>query len=169
MRKERTSPWTFVPMREEYGKQICGWRYPAPYTGFNWPAWELLSERSEEFADPAIRREQYEAVVDERGELCGFVQFFPLEGWIRLGLGLKPERCGQGSGVLFVASIVRRAMERSPHHKIDLEVQTFNARAIRVYRKAGFVIADTYERGTRTGPDRVHCMVFEGGPNLDMV
>jgi len=163
MRKEQTASWIFVPMLEEHAKQICRWRYPEPYAGFDWPSWDVLTERAEEIGDPVIRQEQYEAVLDEKGELCGFVQFFPLEGWTRIGLGMKPERCGQGSGVSFVSSIVQRATERNPRHKIDLEVQTANARAICVYRKAGFVIADTYERNSRAGPDLFHCMVFEGG------
>lgn len=155
--------WHFVPMTEDHGRQICTWKYPEPYAVFNWSPWDELEARSEEFADPAIRREQFEAVLDERGELCGFAQFFPLEGWTRLGLGLRPDRCGHGLGRSFTEAIVARALQRTPHNRVDLEVLTSNRRAIRVYRKAGFAVSDTYVRNTPTGPDEFHCMVYEGG------
>jgi ribosomal protein S18 acetylase RimI-like enzyme len=149
-------------MQEEHGKQICGWSYPEPYSVFNWSDWDELAARSEEFGDPGIRSSQYEAVFDESGELCGFAQFFPLEGWTRLGLGLRPDLCGQGLGPSFTQAIVDRARQRTPHNGIDLEVLTSNTRAIRAYAKTGFAIRDTYVRPTPTGPDEFHCMVYEG-------
>ncbi|GAA3410213.1 GNAT family N-acetyltransferase [Paenibacillus hodogayensis] len=153
--------WRFVPMTEEHGKSICKWRYPEPYDIFNWTPWEQLKERTEEFGDPAIRREQFEAVLDGSGELCGFAQFFPLAGWTRLGLGLKPELCGRRLGPSFTKAIAERARQRKPLDGIDLEVLTFNVRAIRAYEQAGFAIHDTYVRNTPTGPAEFHCMQLE--------
>lgn len=161
--------WRFVPMEEEHGRQICLWRYPEPYAIFNWSPWEELEARSEEFGDPAIRREQFEAVLDRNGQLCGFAQFFPLVGWTRLGLGLRPDLCGQGLGASFTGAIVRRAKERSREGGIDLEVMTSNIRAQRAYLKAGFAIRDTYVRNTPTGAAEFHCMVYEGGARPDVV
>jgi len=149
-------------MTEEHGRQICTWRYPEPYAVFNWSPWAELERNSEEFANPHIREEQFEAVLGDDGQLCGFAQFFPLTGWTRLGLGLRPDLCGQGLGPSFTLAIVGRAMERKPMDKIDLEVLTSNLRAIRAYTKIGFVIHDTYVRNTPTGPDEFHCMVYEG-------
>lgn len=152
--------WTFVPFEERHGQQVCAWRYPAPYDIYNWTPWEQLLERAEEFADEAVRAEQYEAVLDADGRLCGFVQFFPIVGWTRLGFGMRPDLCGQGLGPDFVQAVTARAQERQPENRIDLEVLTFNERAIRAYRKAGFEITDTYVRNTPTGPDEFHCMVY---------
>ncbi|TMV48179.1 GNAT family N-acetyltransferase [Paenibacillus mesophilus] len=167
---EQSEPkWLFVPMEEEHGKQICLWRYPEPYSVFNWSPWKELEARSEEFGDPGIRKEQFEAVLDDTGELCGFAQFFPLVGWTRLGLGLRPDLCGQGLGPSFTGAIVGRAMQRQPQNRIDLEVLTANVRAKRAYLKAGFAIRDTYVRNTPTGPDEFHCMVYEGGPRPTVV
>lgn len=162
-------PWRIVPMQEEHARAICGWRYPPPYDIYNWSPWEELDARNEEFADTELRRSQYAAVVEDSGRLVGFGQWFPLIGEdggaiLRLGLGLKPELCGQGLGIgeAFVLLLVEEAHRRSPGCQVDLEVLVWNERAIRTYRNAGFVITDTYVRDTPTGPDEFHCMVLVG-------
>lgn len=150
------------PLTEAQARRICTWRYPAPYDLYNWPDWNVLEAKNEEFADPAIRREQYRAVTTRDGELAGFAQLFPLEGWTRLGLGLRPDMCGQGVGPDFVRAIADHAKREYPERKVDLEVMTWNERAIRTYIKAGFVIRDTYVRSTPTGPGEFHCMEDAG-------
>jgi ribosomal protein S18 acetylase RimI-like enzyme len=92
--------------------------------------------------------------------LCGFAQLFPLVGVTRLGLGLRPDLCGRGLGSAFSKLIAQEARTRRPANEIDLEVLVWNTRAIKAYERAGFHIADTYERGTPTGPDIFHCMVY---------
>lgn len=121
----------------------------------------MLQEQSE-FADPQIRAEQYRAVVDENGLLSGFVQFFPIVGVTRLGLGLRPDLCGtrKGIGTQFVRLLAGEAKQQAPHQEIDLEVLVWNERAIRTYQRAGFTITDTYERWTPTGMADFHCMVY---------
>ncbi|MCP3775262.1 GNAT family N-acetyltransferase [Paenibacillus sp. MZ04-78.2] len=149
-----------VPMQEDHGPDVCTWSYPTPYDLYHWNSWEQMIARGEEFADPRIRKAQYRAVLDEAGELCGFAQFFPMVGVTRLGLGLRPDLCGQGSGEAFVRAIVREAKRSAPDNEIDLEVLTWNRRAIRTYERAGFVIMDTYERPTPEGTGEFHCMVW---------
>ncbi len=152
--------FTLRPLSETDGRQICGWRYEPPYDEYNWPEWERMAADGIEFADPAIRQEQYCAVYDEEAELCGFAQFFPLAGVTRLGLGLRPDLCGRGLGQAFVEAVVREAARRAPDNEIDLEVLVWNHRALKVYEKAGFVRTDTYERMTPAGMKAVHCMVY---------
>lgn len=114
-----------------------------------------------EFGDPVLRDMQYAAVLAEDGSFIGFAQFFPLgASVIRLGLGLRPNLCGQGLGALFVRTIAEEALRRSPGCEVDLEVFTWNTRAIRTYEKAGFITEDTYMRPAPDGPHEVHCMVF---------
>lgn len=122
----------------------------------------MLREQTE-FADPHIRAEQYRAVVDASGELSGFVQFFPIVGVTRLGLGLHPDLCGKGSGigVQFVQLLTREALRHAHGQEIDLEVLVWNERAIRTYERAGFTITDTYEKQTPTGMSNFHCMVYD--------
>ncbi|ANE45943.1 hypothetical protein SY83_06175 [Paenibacillus swuensis] len=154
--------YTLRPMTVEDAETVAAWRYLPPYNVYNNPAWEDMLASSFEFADAEIRAEQYRSVVNGNGTLIGFAQFFPLEGWTRLGLGLHPDRCGQGSGVHFVHAIVAYARHLSPENSIDLEVSTWNNRAIRTYLKAGFEITDSYERLTPTGKGMFHCMVCTG-------
>ncbi|WP_442602160.1 GNAT family N-acetyltransferase [Paenibacillus sp. KN14-4R] len=148
------------PFTEEHGQQICTWRYPAPYSCYNWPSWKQMVQDEEEFADPSIRQSQYHAAVDAEGRISGFVQYFPIVGVTRLGLGLRPDLCDQGLSRSFLTAIIADAKLRFPDHEIDLEVLTWNTRAIRAYERMGFTITDTYERGGRSGMIEVHCMVL---------
>lgn len=149
-------------LTEAHAAQICAWAYPPPYDIYNWKPWELLLAGEEEFADPAIREAQYRAVLDGEGTLCGYAQFFPIVGTTRLGFGMRPDLCGLGRGEAFVRAIVQEARRQQPDNAIDLEVLTWNHRAIRAYRRAGFRIDDTYVRGTREGEAEFHCMVWQG-------
>lgn len=149
-----------APLSLRQCEEICSWIYEPPYDLYNWKPWTEMLEEQNEFADPSIRKEQYAAVMDKAGVLCGFAQFFPLTGVIRLGLGMRPDLRGQGLGVPFVKAIVREAVSRGPSQEIDLEVLVWNERAIKVYSKAGFVITDRYTRNTPTGPAEFYCMVY---------
>jgi ribosomal-protein-alanine N-acetyltransferase len=113
-----------------------------------------------EFADPIVRLEQYAAVVDGQDQLCGYAQFFPIVGVTRLGLGLRPDLVGQGHGTELITLLVHAARQRHPQHIIDLEVLTWNIRAQRTYRKAGFLLTDTYIRMTPNGFAMFYCMVY---------
>ncbi|NRF89941.1 GNAT family N-acetyltransferase [Paenibacillus frigoriresistens] len=160
-------PWRIVPLTEANGHELCTWKYSPPYDLYNWSPWETMLQEKAEFADPQIRAEQYRAVVDENGILSGFVQFFPIVGVTRLGLGLRPDLCGKGSGIgtQFVQILVQEAQRRTPQQEIDLEVLVWNKRAIQTYERAGFTITDTYDKRTPTGIAAFHCMVYNG-PSL---
>lgn len=159
------SPFRIVPMKEAHGAIICTWRYDSPYDIYSWLPWEQMKALDVEFGDPTIRAEQYVSVLNEAGELAGFAQYFPLEGVTRLGIGMKPDLCGHGLGKLFVTAIVEEAQRRKPDNQIDLEVLTWNTRAIRAYQKAGFSITDLYEKMTPGGVSKpFYCMVYKGVP-----
>ncbi|RXZ80021.1 GNAT family N-acetyltransferase [Paenibacillaceae bacterium] len=150
-----------IPMSAGHAQTICQWQYPPPYELFNWPAWDEMLSKQVDFGDVGIRKRQFAAVINGEGELVGYAQFFALLGVIRLGLGLRPDLCSQGRGGDFVRVIVEEARRRAPGDEIDLEVYTWNLRAIHVYQKSGFIITDTYERLTHHGPAEVHCMVWQ--------
>ncbi|WP_438348263.1 GNAT family N-acetyltransferase [Paenibacillus sp. FA6] len=149
-----------TPMDIDHARAISEWTYPTPYDIYGWMPWDQMEALGIEFGDPIIRKEQYASVTNAQGELCGFAQFFPLEGVTRLGISMRPDLCGQGLGKVVVQSIVCEAVRRSPHDEIDLEVLTWNKRAIQVYLKAGFEITDTYERLTPDGMKPFFCMVL---------
>ncbi|WP_094096312.1 GNAT family N-acetyltransferase [Paenibacillus physcomitrellae] len=155
-------------MEELHGAEICTWTYEPPYNIYGWLPWEQMKGLEVEFGDPAIRGQQYVSVLDDSGELCGFAQLFPIEGVTRLGIGMKPELCGRGRGPAFVAAIVQEALRRKPENEIDLEVLTWNTRAIRAYQKAGFTITDMYERQTPEGMKPFYCMVYQPDSDEDV-
>ena len=157
------SPITFyvVPMEISHAEDICQWDYSPPYNIYGWMPWEQMQALGIEFGDPQLRKQQYVSVVNAQGTLCGFAQLFPMEGVVRLGIGMRPDLCGQGMGKSFVEAIVQSALTRYPEREIDLEVLTWNQRAIRTYRNCGFTITDTYERRTPTGDRPFYCMVYD--------
>ncbi|MFH0070874.1 GNAT family N-acetyltransferase [Peribacillus sp. NPDC056705] len=152
-------------MHEDHASEICTWVYPAPYDIYGFLPWEQMKALEIEFGDPDIRKQQYISIVDEYERLWGFAQLFPVVGVTRLGLGMRPDWCGRGMGRRFMQTIVAETILRHPHHEIDLEVLTWNERAIRTYRYVGFRITDTYERLTPDGMALFHCMVYEPQAN----
>lgn len=155
------SEMTIKPLQEWHAEQLCGWRYEPPYHVYNWPAWDQMKKNGIEFGDPALRVQQYSAVVNAHGRLIGYAQFFPMMGVTRLGLGLAPALCGQGLGPRLARLAALEALSREPLHEIDLEVWTWNARAIRSYEKAGFRITDQYQRKMENEDSDCYCMVFD--------
>lgn len=55
-----------------------------------------------------------------------------------LGLGLLPTLCGTGKGSVIMEQILAYA-KKTELKQLYLEVRDFNQRAMRCYRKAGFV------------------------------
>ncbi|RJE85540.1 GNAT family N-acetyltransferase [Paenibacillus sp. 1011MAR3C5] len=151
---------TIHAMSEVHARSLCDWRYEPPWDSYNWPAWENMKKDAIEFGDPVLRASQYAVVLDKHQSLVGYVQFFPMGNVTRLGLGLHPERIGQGLGSHFVHTLALEALRRCPDHEIDLEVASWNIRAIRAYERAGFRIEDTYLRPSPSGEIECHCMVF---------
>ncbi|MCC3373830.1 GNAT family N-acetyltransferase [Cohnella sp. REN36] len=152
----------FWPMTEQDAAAVCEWRYPPPYEMFRWLPWTLMVRQRREFGDPDIRRQQYASVCDADSRLIGYAQFFPMEGVVRLGMGLRPDCCGKGWGAAFARAIAMEASSRQPGAQIDLEVEQWNARAIRAYERAGFKIEDRYDRQASHGTISVYCMVYSG-------
>ncbi|MEW4372863.1 GNAT family N-acetyltransferase [Paenibacillus kandeliae] len=156
-----TPPFIVTEMTEAHAADICTWVYQAPYDIYGWMSWDQMQQLEVEFGDPKLRKEQYASILDSTGVLFGFAQFFPLEGTVRLGVGMRPDLCGNGYGEAFVRVITEEAIARKPEAEIDLEVLTWNQRAIRTYQKAGFHITDAYDRRTPDGMKPFYCMVYQ--------
>lgn len=107
-----------------------------------------------------FRAEHPDQPVDENkfvwlsadGEVLGHVSYGPdgqipteegysySDSYLDVGLGLRPELCGQGLGTEYVAKCLRFARERYGRSRFRLSVAAFNQRAVKVYQKAGFSI-----------------------------
>nr|WP_211656015.1 GNAT family N-acetyltransferase [Planococcus sp. MSAK28401] len=135
-------------MTEERARAILSWRYPYPYDFYNG---EATAESLQELMDGNYR------VVTERGELFGFYctgkgaqvpagheSNAYADGPVDIGLGMKPEKTGAGRGAAFVDFLLSEINKRYPEQALRLTVAQFNARAIRLYERAGFVKAGEF-------------------------
>ncbi|MDQ6662067.1 MAG: GNAT family N-acetyltransferase, partial [Chloroflexota bacterium] len=98
------------------------------------------------------RRSPYYAVRNEHSELLGFFSFgTSAQPWssnepsiytdnktVTIGLGMRPDLTGKGSGLAFVNAGLNFAQQQFQPNAFRLYVLTFNERAIRVYEKARF-------------------------------
>ena len=135
-----------VPRRQRHEEAISRWRYEGVYAFYN--------------CSEPFRAEDPERLVGEDsfvwlgpgGEILGHVSYGP-DGQIPtveeygypadaldVGLGLRPDLCGQGLGTEFVQMCLRFAWERYGAVRFRLSVAAFNQRAVGAYQKAGFSV-----------------------------
>ncbi|KXT84457.1 Ribosomal-protein-alanine acetyltransferase [Streptococcus sp. DD11] len=111
------------------------WHYPEPYDFYDM---KNDPEDYEEILSPEKRGGHYYQVLKD-GALYGFFCLIPSgEGSLELGLGLKPEHCGQGQGAAFLEGILDFARENFSVQKLTLSVADFNQRAQKLYLNLGF-------------------------------
>lgn len=136
--------WIFVPMTAGAAKGIAQWRYEPPYDFYNWP-----SE-----SDPAAMViEDAFVCLDTLGEPAGTFSFGPdgqiptvekepyEPGFLDIGLRLRPDLCGKGLGEAYVKAGLEFGKARFGSERFRLSVAAFNQRAVKVYKKCGFVFA----------------------------
>jgi ribosomal-protein-alanine N-acetyltransferase len=139
----------FTQLSQEDAEAIAEWRYPEPYSFYNWTA---DPDDLRELLDPLLRGEAYWAVKDDAGELVGNFSFKPKVGrTVEIGLGLRPDLTGLGLGGSFLAAGLEFARGRLAPEVFVLSVATFNERAIKVYERAGFARVRVYMHSTAGG------------------
>jgi RimJ/RimL family protein N-acetyltransferase len=135
---------TFEPMGEGAAREILGWTYTPPYDIYNITADD--QEAALEFFCNADNR--YYALHDARGSLVAFCCFghdaqVPggsyAGGALDIGLGLRPDLTGRGLGRSFVAAVIEFAQATFAPQQLRVTIAIFNARALRVWRSAGFL------------------------------
>ncbi|WP_409296837.1 GNAT family N-acetyltransferase [Peribacillus sp. SCS-26] len=124
------------------------WHYPGEYSFYNI---ESDQEDMEEFLDPEKRGDSMLAVTAE-GELIGFFSAAEKEqGVYEIGLGMRPDLTGRGSGRSFLAACMTILQEKKAPGVIALSVALFNVRAIKVYRSCGFRDGEQFNQSTNGG------------------
>ena len=140
------------PFGEKEARAICDWRYDGPYREYDFPAWETVCANGWGFSKPALWKTQFHAVYED-GEYIGFFRFHPLDdGSIELGLGLRPDRCGQGRGGALMELVRQTFARQYPGGRLTLMVRSWNVRAKRCYEKAGFAETGRVLLETPAGP-----------------
>lgn len=129
-------------MNENVAKEILNWKYESPYDFY-----DSHSDAIKEFL-----KGEYYCVIDKSNEkLVGFfcvgeAAQVPAgsslgaysEGFLDIGIGMKPEQTGRGNGSIFFSFILSQ-VNRNAHLPLRLTVAKFNLRAIHLYEKFGFV------------------------------
>ncbi|MBE0600316.1 MAG: GNAT family N-acetyltransferase [Firmicutes bacterium] len=131
-----------VPMTAAYARQISGWTYTDEYAMYS------FAQTGETVRE--LLGGEYYAQIDGPGDLRGFFCFglsarIPAtgkdpyaSGALDMGLGMRPDLCGQGHGYAFVLDGLAFARQTFAIDTLRLSVAAGNLRAVRTYAKAGF-------------------------------
>ncbi len=128
------SRFAIRPMTGADAHAIAGWRYPEPYSFYEW---ERDPEDLAELLDPSEWGRRYFASDLVGHGLAGFFVFKPTADVVEIGLGLRPDLTGRGMGGTYLEAGLRFAVGTFGTVRFALAVAAFNARAITVYRRAG--------------------------------
>lgn len=145
----------FLPMSEEDAKEVCSWKYDGEYSVYDYPEWEKIKNLWAIGIKESREREFYS--VYEAGKLIGHFRVVDFINYHVLGLGFKPEYCGNGRGAFYIGKIID-FLEEQGVEIIRLDVRTFNERAIKCYERNGFVKITVTTRKTETGDCEFYVM-----------
>lgn len=115
------------------------WKYDGEYAFYDMTA---DPEDYEEITDPEKRGGRYFSVFTG-DELTGFFCVERQGADVEIGLGLRPDLTGQGRGGAFLAELLSFVAENYSYENIRINVASFNQRAVKVYRRAGFMKTGT--------------------------
>jgi GNAT superfamily N-acetyltransferase len=124
----------FRLMSQADAESIAAQQYPDPFFVYDWAA---DPNDLAELLDPKARGDGYFAVEDEDGSLIGFFHYKTPHGpRLQIGLGLHPERTGQGLGKSFVepARLRPRAVRRERVHALRRQLQSARDQGVRARR-----------------------------------
>jgi RimJ/RimL family protein N-acetyltransferase len=141
---------TIEPMSKQDATEISSWRYPAPYSMYN---------LTEDNLPILLNIEnKYYSVYDGPGELLGFCCFgkearVPGGNYLDeepevldVGLGMRPEKLGQGYGKSFIGAILAFAMDEFEPVKFRVSIAAFNLRSQRAFLGQGFIEVTRFGR-----------------------
>ncbi|UOQ95172.1 GNAT family N-acetyltransferase [Halobacillus shinanisalinarum] len=135
----------FRPINQAEAEIIAEWHYPGEYSFYDMKA---DKEDYEEFINPDARSEHTYSVY-QKGQLLGFLTAnAAAPKTVNIGLGMHPDVTGKGVGSLFLESCLDFVYEHYEPSKITLSVASFNKRAIKVYKRAGFVYVKSFQQQT---------------------
>lgn len=158
-------PYKINEMTIEQAKNIATWQYDGIY--------RLYSGEGSEDAISEYLNGTYFSVMDESDALVGFFCYgqgaqvptgndyhaYDELNFLDVGLGMKPELCGQGRGYEFFQTGLEFGKERFNTDKFRLTVASFNERAIKLYENLGFVKTVVFDRNSN--PGKVTFIVME--------
>lgn len=140
--------YSVMPLTQDLALEIANqWMYEPPYDFYNAVA---DPEDYAELISPEARGDRYFAVIRNAG-LLGYFTYEWSADVLTLGLGMKPERTGQGDGRAFYQVIEDYLIKECSPRKLSLAVATFNERAQRLYRAVGYREIERFVQETNGG------------------
>ena len=137
-----------TPMSQAEAEEIAGWRYVPPYDFYDHDA----DQRDlAELLDPAGRGDRYYSAHSAARELIGFFELRNAGDVVVVGVGLRPDLTGHRLGQSFLEAGLVFARGRFAPRRFKLSVADFNARAIKVYERAGFITTRSFMHETNGG------------------
>ncbi len=137
--------FSYKPMALDNAKKIITWKYNDEYSIYS------FSDNDEELAE--LMNGEYFSTFDTEGKLIGYLchgqsarvpggvikGIYEEEGYVDIGLGLRPDLTGKNIGLAFLNQGVEFLKDMLQTYKFRLVVAEFNKRAIKVYERAGFI------------------------------
>ena len=154
----------FEVMTQDQAEDISyNWHYDGKYSFYNMEADE---EDLQEFVDPELRGDSKFAVM-ENSDLIGFFSVTKVNDLtFDIGLGMRPDLTNKGKGWEFINAGLAFIKKKYNPSKITLSVATFNQRAIKVYRRLGFIDVHTFMQDTNGSTFEFLKMEYECVNNL---
>ena len=87
-----------VKLTEIQAKEISSWKYNGEYSIYNCPEWDKILNEKWGITVEEKRMKEFNAVVDNCSNLCGYIRLVDRNEYVLIGIGLKPSLCGQGVG-----------------------------------------------------------------------
>ena len=121
--------------------EIEGWRYGGPWSVYD----------SDGRLDPGLG---YWAVEGDDGRLAGFgclggdarvPGLTAAEGVADVGVGMRPDLVGRGSGARFASAFLDFAAGRVAADRFRVVVKDWNARSLRLVQRLGFAATGTHQ------------------------
>ena len=138
----RYSLYEVTDLTDDLAHEIVGWKYEGDWAVYNMPTWEECEAAGLSIASAEKRHNRYYA-VRKSGELLGFFRIMERNELVELGVGIKPELCGQHHGGMLLALAMAKIEEKYGNVTVQLKVRPFNTRAVKCYGKAGFKTVGT--------------------------
>jgi [ribosomal protein S18]-alanine N-acetyltransferase len=141
--------YRFEKMTQQEAEEIAyNWHYDGEYSFYDM---EADREDLAEFLNPELRGDSVFTVYlgEEIGGYYSVNQ--TAAATYDIGLGMRPELTGSGMGLAFMKAGMDFVKSRFKPEIITLSVAMFNQRAIKVYRRMGFIDLDTFMQNTNGG------------------
>jgi [ribosomal protein S18]-alanine N-acetyltransferase len=141
--------YRFEKMTQQEAEGIAyNWHYDGDYSFYDM---EADKEDLAEFLSPELRGDSVFTVYKGEEIIGYFSVNQTAAATYDIGLGMRPDLTGSGMGLDFLKAGMDFVKSRFKPEIITLSVAMFNQRAIKVYRRMGFIYLDTFMQNTNGG------------------